>query len=169
MFNKHLNPKDLLKYVFSDLKEVLIKMRDAGLNMSHTPPHFASVYMLLDSTDSSSVGVGRSDPIILKPFSKVDWLPLAVFELEEQASSQQVPLGAFIGFIDKHRFTKNTAKKDLDIFVGILISEDGSESVGCYAPLENLSATFEIQPSVREHYPFFSTLYCTQDFEYNSH
>lgn len=169
MFNKHLNPKDLLRYIFSDLKGVLEKMRDAGLDMSHTPSHFATIYMLLDKDDTSSVGVGRSDPIILTPFSKKDWVSIAVFELENGMNSERIPLATFIGFIDKHKFTKNKSKKDLDIFVGILISEDGSESVGCYASLENLNATFEIQPSVRKFYPFLSTLYCTQDTHNNSH
>lgn len=126
-------------------------MRKEGVDIRSTPPHCASIYLLLSEKDPTQVGLCRGEPTILTDFDKCVWGAIGLSHLHNDSSAERVPIGSFIGFIEKYQSTKN--QSPLDSYIGVLICPTGVEAVGCVSALASLESIKGIQTDIFEQFP----------------
>jgi hypothetical protein len=168
MFSEHIKPQDVLHFVYDSMLSVLSRMIDLGFPPNLTPPHTASVYVVVDTDDSNHIAIGRSEPYLLTTHNRQDWSVIGLHNLDCTSSDHQIPLGCFLGTVMSEKelgseiFEKSfTPSSTTSYFVGILISPQGSESIGCYAKLDDLKnpSTFEEDPLTYTAFNFLSSFY----------
>jgi len=141
---------------------------DLGFPSNLTPPHTASVYVVIDAENPNRIGIGRSEPYLLSRHSKSDWCVIGLHNLDCSASDYNIPIGCFLGMVMSETelapiVLEKSGKPSADVsyFVGILVSPCGYESVGCYAKLNDLKNTvmFSEDPLSYTNFDFLNTLY----------
>ena len=140
MYHKELVPSDISRFVFSEMKSVLRKMLLTGFDVSSSPSHCCSVYLVQKVTsDGEAFGIGRSEPYILSDHPKEVWKAVSLFELDTYRDENNHPVASFIGFITDHPTLKDPKTEiPTEVYVGILVSPTGEEMYGHYLPLSNL-------------------------------
>ena len=168
MFSEHIKPNEVLSFVYDSLLSVLSRMMDLGFPSSLTPPHTASVYVVIDTHNPDKIGVGRSEPYLLSRHNKSDWSAIGLHNLDCSATERNIPIGCFLGMVMSETelasivLEKNSKpSSDVSYFVGVLLSPCGYESVGCYAKLDDLENTipFDDDPLGYTNFDFLNTLY----------
>lgn len=168
MFSEHIKPRDVLHFVYDSMLSVLNRMVDLGFPPKLTPSHTASVYVVIDPNEPQHIGVGRSEPYLLSKHNKQDWSVVGLHNLDCSSSDHQIPLGCFLGTVMSEKELgfeilkkKSTPSSTKAYFVGILISPQGSESIGYYARLDDLSNphAFEEDPLTYTAFGFLNSFY----------
>jgi hypothetical protein len=159
MFHKELVPSDVSRFVFSEMKAVLRKMLLTGFDISSSPSHSCSVYLIQKVTsEGEAFGLGRSEPYLLSDHSQEVWKAVSLFELDTHRDDNNHPIAGFIGFITDH-----PTLKDLDtdlpteVYVGVLVSPTGEEMCGHYLPLKSLEGSpRKLWEAPEDVFPFLS-------------
>ncbi len=145
MFSEHIKPEDVMDFVYDSMLSVLMRMVELGFPPNLTPPHTASVYVVIDPEDPNRLGIGRSEPFLLSSHNKSDWSVIGLHNLDCSADEYHIPIGCFFGTVMSEDelsslvLEKDTKpKSEAAYFVGILICPHGSEALGYYAKLDNL-------------------------------
>ena len=161
MFNENVKPKDVLSFTYKSLQSVMTRMIDLGFPATLTPPHVASVFLVLDPEDPNRIGIGRSEPTLLSQYEKNVWSSVGLFNLDVDSDENQIPIACFFGAVFKSSETDCLPKSEGSFFVGILLCPNGEEAVGCYAPIENLNDVqiFEEDPLGSKDFEFLYSSY----------
>lgn len=141
-------------------------MEAGGFPISASPPHSMSVLLITDSKYPDYVALGRSDPQVLSDIPMSEWSVRSLFELDTWRIEDRHPIGAFYGLIMCQGEGDAHNQEDLpqgDIFVGVLQSPTGEETVASYAHLEDLDDVKPLWTDPRELLEFLNTRYTPAD------